>query len=70
MVGYQSGGLIWVMDKIWQHVAKPAILYGSELFYLSAMQQLKLERIQRDLGRHMVHGHKGCAIAAIYGELG
>ena len=47
MVGYQSGGLIWVMDKIWQHVAKPAILYGSEVFYLSAMQQLKLERIQR-----------------------
>ena len=53
MVVYQSGSLIWVMDKIWQQVTKPAILYGSEVFYLSATQQLKLERIQRDLGRHM-----------------
>ena len=49
------------MNKIWQHVALPEILYR---------QQLKLERIQRDLGKHMVHGHKGCTIIAIYGELG
>ena len=70
MVGDQSGGLIWVMNKVWQCVSKLAIIYGSEMFSLNPTQQLKLERIQRDLGRIMVRGKKGCAITAIYGELG
>ena len=38
MVGYQSEGLMWVMDKIWEQVAKLAILFGSEVLYLSAIQ--------------------------------
>ena len=58
------------MNKVWQCVSKPAILYGSKIFSLNPTHQLKLERIQRDLGRFMARGKTGCAITAIYGELG
>ncbi len=60
----------WVAVKLWNAVAKPAILYGSEVATLTQKEELEIERKQRIMARFIVKGRKNCAIAAMYGELG
>ncbi len=60
----------WVGNKIWSNVAKPAILYGSEVLTANKEEGLRIERKQRALAKMLLKGRKGCSIAAMYGELG
>ena len=48
----------------------PAILYGSEVVILKSTQIDRVESVQRAVIRGVLEAHNGCAIAAMYGEMG
>ncbi len=70
LIWTKSHESIWVAAKLWLQASLPALLYGSEVMILNEKEILKVDRIQRDVARRIVGGHKGCAIKAMYGELG
>ena len=66
----ESGKSIWVAEKLWVAATMPALLYGSEVLVLQNSDITRVDVVQRHVARVMLGGHKGCAIKALYGELG
>ena len=61
---------MFITRKLWEVVALPAIIYGTEVFEINKQCLTKLSKAEREVGRWALGGNRAVVIEAVYGDLG
>ncbi len=65
----ESFNFAYVARNLWEKVAMPALLYGSEVTELTEKDITQVEKVQREVARKVTGGLNSTAIQGMYGEL-
>ncbi len=65
----ESFNFAYVARNLWEKVAMPALLYGSEVTELSEDDLIQVEKVQREVARRVTGGLNSTSIQGMYGEL-